>query len=222
MPLFRIISFIKALELGQWWYNETMNKKLLIITSFAFILSISSVNFTNAQYDIPDPTPSQVPMNAPAPVINSPRELCQYYNGRPERSIFIGAVGNPTENDCLYQISDGGGNTGYIHGYYSGNQFCMKSYGAYYNNAGIPDKTECRSVPQTITKEQQQKTPPKIVTPAKPSKTPKADDSQAFQDLFNLNNLSNAVNNAVNLALDSIRSIFDSMFDNAKKFFKIN
>jgi|GEM_PF-3462026 len=94
-------------------------------------------------YNIPDPVPAQ--STYVAPIINSPLELCRYYDGRSERSIFIGAVGNPTENDCLYKISDGR-NIGYIHGYYSGNQYCQKSYGAYFNSAGIPDKTECRDV----------------------------------------------------------------------------
>lgn len=198
-----------------------MNKKTLIIISSAFILTFSAINFAKAQdFQIPDPTPSQVPMNAPAPAINSPRELCQYYNGRPERSIFIGAVGNPTEDDCLYKISDGMGNDGFIHGYYSGNQFCEKSYGAYFNNAGIPDKTECRAAPQ-INKPQPQKNPPKIPTPVKPVKKPDAGDSKAINDLFNLNNFGNAISNAVNQTMDGIRSFFDSLFDNAKRFFHI-
>jgi hypothetical protein len=112
-----------------------------------FALTILFASSVYAQYDIPDPTPSKVPMDESTLIINSPRELCQYYDNRWERAIFIGAVGNPTENDCLYKISDGR-NFGYIHGYYSGNQFCLNSYGAYFNSAGIPDKTECKTVSQ--------------------------------------------------------------------------
>ena len=198
-----------------------MNKKTLItLVLSAFMLSVSAVHFTNAQVP-PDPTPSQVPMDGPAPIINSPRELCQYYDSRWERSIFIGAVGNPTENDCLYKISDGRGNIGYIHGYYSGDQFCMNSYGAYFNNAGIPDSTECKSVPQTGKQPPpQQKTSPKVVTPAEPSITPKAEDSQAFKDLLNVSNFTNMINNIVNQTAESLRSFFDSVFNNAKHFFR--
>ena len=199
-----------------------MYKKTLIITiSSAFILTVSVVNFSAAQdFQIPDPTPSQEPMDGPAPAINSPRELCQYYNARPERSIFIGAVGNPTENDCLYQISDGMGNSGYIHGYYSGNQFCMNSYGAYFNNAGIPDKTECKSVPQKISNEQQ-KTPSKDAVPVKSLKTPKVDDNQAFKDLLDARNISKMINDAISSIAENLISIFDTVFNGAKKFFNI-
>lgn len=195
-----------------------MNKKTLLFGLLSvFILAISLANFAEAQdFQVPDPTPSQVPMNEPAPIINSPRELCQYYDSRWERAIYIGAVGNPTENDCLYKISDGR-NIGFIHGYYSGNQFCVNSYGAYFSSGG---STECKTVSRTGGA-QQQKTPPKVVTPKEPSKTPVTSESQTFNDLLNLNNLSEMINNAVNLAAENLRSFFDSLFNNAKKFFRI-
>ena len=111
-----------------------------------FALIILFGNSAYAQSPITLPTPTKQAVDESAPSINSPLELCRYYDSRPERGIFIGAVGNPTENDCLYKISDGKGNFGYIHGYFSGNQYCAKSYGAYFNSAGIPDKTECKTV----------------------------------------------------------------------------
>lgn len=200
-----------------------MNKKTLIIATLSiFILTVSAANFAEAQdFQVPTPPPpTPVASNEPAPSANSPRELCQFYDSRWERAIFIGAVGNPTENDCLYKISDGR-NIGYIHGYYSGNKFCVNSYGAYFNAGGVPDSTSCKSVPQKISAEQQQKTPSKIATPAKPLKKPKADDSQAFKDLFNLNNLSKMMNDTIDQAAENLRSFFDSLFNDAKKFFRI-
>jgi hypothetical protein len=140
-------------------------KKLIKISVF-FALTILFISSAFAQdFQVPDPIPAKEAMDGSAPTINSPRELCQYYDSRPERSIFIGAVGTPTENDCLYKISDGAGNIGYIHGYYSGNQYCQKSYGAFFNSAGIPDKTECRVVSQ-------------------PTPTPKLESAPGFQPLL--------------------------------------
>jgi len=141
-------------------------KNLLKI--FAFIaFTILFVNGANAQYDVPDPVPAQGAYGAPT--INSPSELCRYYDSRPERAIYIGAVNN-TEDDCLYQLSDGYGNIGYIHGYYSGNQYCQKSYGAFFNSAGIPDKTECRIVSQRSGAQQ-------------PTPIPKRDSASGLQPL---------------------------------------
>jgi hypothetical protein len=140
-------------------------KKLIKISAF-FVLTILFASGAFAQdFQVPDPIPAKEAMDESAPIINSPLELCQYYNSRVERSIFIGAVGNPTENDCLYKISDGMGNIGYIHGYYSGNQYCQKSYGAYFNSAGLSDKTECRDV-------------------SRPTQIPKLEPAPGFQPLL--------------------------------------
>jgi len=139
-----------------------MKNLLKTLVFVAFIILF--VNRVNAQFDVPAPVLAQNTDSYDAPIINSPSELCRYYDSRPERAIFIGAINN-TKDDCLYKISDGYGNVGYIHGYYFGNQYCQRSYGVYFNNAGIPDKTECRVVSQSSETQNLAPTPKSDSTP---------------------------------------------------------
>ena len=78
---------------------------------------------------------------AATPVFTSPSGMCEYYNNRWEQGLFHVVPGNAGE--CLVQVGDSNSGIGYIRGYYSGTKFCMDSYGAYYNNAGISNSTQC-------------------------------------------------------------------------------
>lgn len=78
--------------------------------------------------------------NAQEP-LTSPREACQYYQNRWERGLL--AVKKDEEDECLVMVGDNNTGFGYIRSYYSGNKFCMDSYGAYFNNAGLSDSSEC-------------------------------------------------------------------------------
>lgn len=206
-----------------------MNQKNLIISILsAFILTISSltisVNFTEAQVpDVGLPTCVPAPgipcpvQSAQTPEMTSPHSVCQYYANRPEKGLF--SVETNLDEECLVKVGDENIGFGYIRGYYSGNQFCLSRYGAYFNNASYRDSTSCKDVPQ-INKVQPQKTSPKIPTQVKPLKKPDAGNSQAFNDLLNVSNLSNTINNAVNLATENLRSFFNSIFNDVKKFFQ--
>jgi len=94
--------------------------------------------------------------------IDSPQEACQYYENRWEKGLI--SVVKDAENECLVRVGDSNTGFGYVRGYYSGNKFCLDSYGAYFNNAGLSDASECISVSRTD-KEQQQKTSPETLTP---------------------------------------------------------
>jgi len=78
---------------------------------------------------------------AATPAFTSPSGMCQYYNSRWEQGLFHVVPGKAGE--CLVQVGDNNSGIGYIRGYYSGTKFCMDSYGAYFNNAGIANSTQC-------------------------------------------------------------------------------
>ena len=85
--------------------------------------------------------------------LTSPREACQFYQSRWEKGLL--AVVRDTENECLVRVGDNNTGFGYIRGYYSGNQFCLDSSGAYFNNAGLPDSSECIIISQSGRQQQQ-------------------------------------------------------------------
>lgn len=51
--------------------------------------------------------------------------------------------------------------------------------------------------------------------------TAPTEDGQTFKDLLNLDNFIQMINNLVNQTAEGLRSFFESMFDNAKRFFRI-
>lgn len=174
-----------------------MNKKSLIIGILsAFILSISAINFTEAQN-----------ANDVGLPLNSPRKACQYYQNRWEKGLIL--VVKNTENECLVKVGDSNMGFGYIRGYYSGGKFCLNSYGAYFNNAGLSDSTECISVSQTG-KGQQQKTSPKSVTPE--LLNIEKNISQLFNYLAeNITQIKNDIINGFQNIFDGLRSRFDGL-----------
>ena len=188
-----------------------MNKKSLIISILlVFILTTSAVNFTEAQVPkVPEPTCVPVP-GIPCPgesndvglPLDSPRKACQYYQNRWEKGLIL--VVKNTENECLVRVGDSNAGFGYIRGYYSGNKFCLDSYGAYFNNAGLSDSSECISVSQ-IGKVQQQKTSPKIVTSA-PSNIEK-----------NIKQLFDYLATNINKIINDIKGGFQNIFDGLRK-----
>ena len=72
--------------------------------------------------------------------------MCAYYAARPEQGLMQVIQTPPPK--CIVRVGDPNPSVGYgyIEGYYEGGKFCMKSYGAYFNNSGIRDSTECTPV----------------------------------------------------------------------------
>ncbi len=148
-----------------------MNKKTLVIVILSAFMLTVSVGFVEAQNS-----------NNTGLPLDSPSKACQYYLNRWEKG-FIRVVSNTPEL-CVVEVGDSNTGLGEIRGYISGNQFCLKSSGAYFNNAGVADSISCSPSSRTDNV-QPQKTPPKIVapTPKEPSKPPVTSDSKTFNNL---------------------------------------
>jgi|SRR3972149_10043718 len=107
--------------------NQNYIAGLAISIAAVFVVTAFSAVFSN-HVDAQEP-------------LTSPREACQYYQDRWERGLL--AVKKDEEDECLVRVGDNNTGFGYIRSYYSGNKFCMDSYGAYFNNAGLSDSSEC-------------------------------------------------------------------------------
>ena len=83
--------------------------------------------------------------------LTSPYEACLFYKTRWEQGLMkvIDDSTNASDPRCLVQVGDSNSGIGYIEAKYEGGQFCLKSYGAYFNNSGIKDSTECIPVSRT-------------------------------------------------------------------------
>lgn len=175
-----------------------MNKKSLIITILSVFILTTSIGFAGTQNT-----------NDVGLPLDSPRKACQYYQNRWEKGLFL--VEKNKEDECLVRVGDNNTGFGHIRGYYSGNKFCLSSYGTYFNNAGLSDSTECVSVSQ-IDKGQQQRTSPEIVTPA-PSNIEKN-----ISKLFNY--LATNINKIIYDIIGGIRNIYDgfrNIYDDLRK-----
>lgn len=73
--------------------------------------------------------------------LTSPHAACVYYQSRWEKGLI--RVVKDTSSECIVQVGDNNSGIGQIRGYYSGGKFCLASTGAYFNNAGIADSTQC-------------------------------------------------------------------------------
>lgn len=197
-------------------------KNLIKIFVF-FAVTILFAGSAYAQYDIPDPTPADTGCDRiPKPAQSSPGAECRYFRSLSDCHMEGAKFRvNESSGDC--KVTGENAIQGSYHYYYSGNQYCKEEFigTPYYSKQCVPRTDIVQPTTETTQKtkqpQQQQKTPPKIVAPKEPPKTTMTGDNQAWNQLLNLSEM---ITKSTAQTEDAIRGFFDSMFNNAKNFFK--